>query len=106
VVRLRGEADMDIPVANINIIPYEQRKLPSATLGWAGGGGIATSRDDNEGRTSREPFFQIFATLDAKSLPGVMHGRSGMLRLSMPGRTVLWRISHGFGQMLQKRYRL
>lgn len=106
VVRLRGQADRDLAVAGIEIIPFEQRKLPSARLGWQGGGDIAVALNDAEGRTSREPFFKVLARLPPDPAVTLMHGLSGILRLPLASAPLLVQASHGLAQLLQKRYRL
>ncbi len=106
VVRLRGQADTDVPVGNLHIIPFEQHRLPSAVLGWQGGGHIATAHNDPEGRTSREPFFQIFADLPSIAPVTMLHGRSGVLRLDLPWQPLAWQLWHTASQVMQKRYRL
>ena len=37
-VKLDGVAQKTIKLANIQVIPYVKNQLPSAALGWAGGG--------------------------------------------------------------------
>lgn len=104
-VRIVGQADTDLTVHDLEIIPFEQHRLPSATLGWQGGGTIATAADA-EGRTSREPFFQVFARLPADAPVALLHGRSGTLRLTLVPEPLLWQAVEGVRQLLQKRYKL
>ncbi|KAF0114258.1 MAG: M50 family peptidase [Rhodospirillaceae bacterium] len=105
-VRLRGQSEWDIPAVSVALLPFEQHTLPSATLGWQAGGPIATAPQDGDGRTTLEPFFRIIAPLPADAAVAMLHGRSGVLRLALAPRPLIWQLSHALGQVLQKRYRL
>jgi putative peptide zinc metalloprotease protein len=106
-VRLRGRAAVDLPVVRMEIVPYEQRELPSATLGWLGGGTIATADDrQGGGRTAREGFFELRADLDAIAAQAAMqHGRSGVLRLERPAEPLVAQAARIVGQLFQARLR-
>jgi putative peptide zinc metalloprotease protein len=80
--------------------------LPSAALGWFGGGEVAVSRKDDTGLQTAEPFFQIFA--DIQFNPAVMffHGRSGKLRFTLHPEPLLFQWGRKLRQLLQKRYQI
>lgn len=105
-VKLKGQADEIIPVKDYSIIPYEQQRLPSAALGWKGGGSIATSMKDKKGLKAREPFFLVQAVL--ASIPDVyfVHGRTGKIRIAMPHTPLFEQIYRSLKQVLQERYQL
>ena len=105
-VRIRGQAGHNLGVEGYRIIPYRQERLPSAALGWMGGGEVPVSVRDETGLKAAEPFFQIYA--DLRSAPGVgfFHGRSGKLRFTLESRPLLFQWLHKFRQLIQKRYRI
>ena len=105
-VRIHGQGDQNLKVLEYQIIPFQQQKLPSAALGWRGGGEVAVSTKDETGRKAAEPFFQIYAVI--QSAPGVLllHGRSGKIRFTLQPKPLLFQWAHLFRQLLQKRYQL
>ena len=105
-VRIRGQAGEDLEVSDFSIIPFEQQVLPSAALGWRGGGDVPTSMSDTYGLKTREPYFQILADLEPASEVELLHGRSGVLRLELPAEPLMTRWIRGFRQMIQRRYKL
>ena len=105
-VRLFGQGDVNLEVGEFQIIPFQHEQLPSAALGWYGGGEVAVSASDQTGLKAAEPFFQIYAEL--KSIPEValFHGRSGRLRFSMHPKPLLMQWNRKLRQLLHKRYQI
>lgn len=105
-VRLYGHEGVDIDVEKFEIVPYQHDKLPSAALGWLGGGEVAVSMSDDTGLKTSEPFFLIFA--DVKPNPDVLflHGRSGKIRFSMNNEPLVVQWGRSIRQLLQKRYHI
>lgn len=105
-VRLLGQGGKNLNVSRLQIIPFQQEKLPSAVLGIRGGGDVAVSLSDETGLQAAEPFFQIYATVDHP--PGVilLHGRSGKLRFSLNPTPLLFQWWHKLRQLLQRRYQI
>jgi putative peptide zinc metalloprotease protein len=105
-VRVTGQGGENLEVSRYRIIPFRQEKLPSAALGWRGGGDVAVSARDQSGRQTVEPFFQIYADLKPPADALLLHGRSGKVRFTLGSRPLLQQWSHSFRQLLQKRYRI
>jgi putative peptide zinc metalloprotease protein len=105
-VRLNGIAGWSLATEKTTVIPVEQRELPSAVLGWKGGGDIQVSEQEGHGDIAREAFFQVMVRLQPTQAPGLFHGRSGRLRLQLAPRTVASRVGQAVEQLMQKRYRL
>ena len=105
-VRLYGQGGKNVDVADYQIIPFQHEKLPSAALGWFGGGEVPVSVTDETGLQAAEPFFQIYANV--RPIPGVaiLHGRSGKLRFTMNPKPLLFQWGHKIRQLLQKRYQI
>lgn len=103
-VRIRGQAGESVTVTNRLIVPADRQNLPSASLGWRGGGDVAVELQDDSGMKASEPFFEVRATLAA--LPGValLHGRSGTVRFELAPEPLLPRWIRKLRQLLQNRY--
>jgi putative peptide zinc metalloprotease protein len=105
-VKLKGQAENKIAVESYTIIPFEQKKLPSAALGWQGGGDIAISTEDGSGVIAKEPFFLIKAKLAKQNNSKLLHLRSGMILLELPAIPLYSQIYRSIRQVLQKRYQI
>jgi putative peptide zinc metalloprotease protein len=105
-VRLRGQPGEPLRVTRQTLIPAEQETLPSAALGWQGGGDVAVALTDPTGRQAAEPFFQLLAEVESRGDTALLHGRSGRIRFRLPPRPLLRQWGRRLRQMLQRRYRL
>jgi putative peptide zinc metalloprotease protein len=105
-VRIYGEGGKNLEVSDYQIIPFRQEKLPSAALGWRGGGEVAVSVNDQTGLKAAEPFFQIYADIRPDQSAVLLHGRSGKLRFTLDPKPLFFQWMHLFKQLLQKRYQL
>jgi len=105
-VRLNGDAGTTVRVNAWRVIPGEQKTLPSAALGWKGGGDIPVAEDDNSGSHAVEPFFEVVGKLDSSAGVPLFDGRSGKIRFALPAEPLLPRWVRGLWQLLQKRYQV
>ncbi len=106
-IKLNGIASKTILANNIYVIPYEHHNLPSAALGWFGGGDIKVSQDDQSGTKSVEAFFEIRAkVVDSANNPLLFHDRTGILRIVLPDIPVGEQFVKSLKQLMQKRYQL
>ncbi|MCS7090849.1 MAG: biotin/lipoyl-binding protein [Verrucomicrobiota bacterium] len=103
-VRLRGQAGEVLSVLRQTIIPAEHRRLPSAALGWQGGGPLAVAMDDPEGRRAMEPFFVVRADLASHPRIALLHGRSGQIRYRLASEPLLSQWLRRLHQLLQREY--
>ena len=105
-VRLYGQEGTNLQVKSYEIIPFQHERLPSAALGWRSGGEVAVAATDESGLEAAEPFFQIYADLEAEPDVAFLHGRSGKIRFSMNPEPLLVQWARSFRQLLQKRYQI
>ncbi|MEN9733738.1 MAG: hypothetical protein RLZ45_1733 [Verrucomicrobiota bacterium] len=105
-IRLEGESSRTLGTTQLQILPADRQRLPSAALGWLGGGAVAVSDKDPEGRRAQEPFFEVRATIAAVEAPGLRHGRSGVIRFDLPAEPLLPRWIRSLRQLLQRRYQV
>ena len=103
-VRLAGQAAEVIPVLDITKIPAEQRELPSAALGYVGGGEIAIDIEDTSGKVAAEPFYEVRLSISKDSNAVLYHGRSGRVKFKLPPEPLLRQLNRALRQLLQERY--
>lgn len=105
-VRLMGDSGTPILFKPRRFIPGDQKVLPSAALGWKGGGDIPVAADDTTGNHAAEPFFEVIGSLDSTRGVVLLDGRSGKVRFSLPAEPLLQRWTRSLWQLLQKRYQV
>lgn len=107
-VRLYGQSDeqIDVGLEGLQVIPAGQSILPSAALGWLGGGEVPVAQNDPEGRKTAEPFFEVRARIVEPETVRFLHGRSGKIRFKMQPAPLLDQWIRRLRQLLQKRYQL
>ena len=106
-VKIEGLRFETQSVANLQILPYSRRDLPSLALSPLAGGSNAISTEDPQTATAIERFFLITADLDADANAIVaLHGRSGWLRMSLPDKPIAAQSWRAVQQFFQRRYKL
>ncbi|WP_281648032.1 site-2 protease family protein [Parendozoicomonas sp. Alg238-R29] len=105
-VRIQGQEGHNITASELEIFPFENERLPSAALGWLGGGSVAVKADDETGTRTTEPFFQIYAALPDETNIDYFHGVSGTLRLNLTPEPLFWQWYRQIRQVVQRRYQI
>ena len=105
-VKLSGQSEITIPVLDYIKIPMEHTNLPSAALGWAGGGDVAIDTTDNRGIKAAEPFYEVKARISQDTKASLLHGRSGRMRFVLRMEPLLRQWWRNFRQLVQKRYQI
>ncbi len=103
-VRLAGASAQGLDAGEFRIIPAQQERLPSAALGWRGGGEIAVS--DRRGLQATEAFFEIHAQVSPAGGVPLRHGESGKIRFALTPEPLLGQWERTFRQLLQRRFAL
>lgn len=103
-IKLFGQAGETVEVTEQRVIPAEQEKLPSAAVGWAGGGDVAVDPSDQQGTRTVEPFFEVRAGVAPPPGVELLHGRGGRIRFDLPAEPLLKQWVRKFRQLLQRRY--
>ena len=105
-VRLRGQYDNTTILQDLNAIPSDQMNLPSASLGYLGGGDIAVKSGSKSSSEAVEPFFEVRGEiLDSNGLVP-FHGQTGIARFKVPNASLWSQLSLRVRQLFQKEYRL
>jgi putative peptide zinc metalloprotease protein len=105
-VQLYGDVGAKMSVEELRVIPGAQKILPSAVLGWRGGGEVPVSPEDNAGNKAAEPFFQVVGRIDPGSEVALLDGRSGKIRFQLEPEPLLQRWFRRLWQLFQKRYQI
>lgn len=106
-LRLRGQADQLIVSDTLALLPYQRQVLPSAALGWMGGGAIAVSNEGEGGELAAESFYEVRVLLNGEWPEStMMHGMTGWLRIPLDGQPAFTQLGRSIRQLLQKRYQL
>ncbi|HVV02512.1 MAG TPA: biotin/lipoyl-binding protein [Verrucomicrobiae bacterium] len=105
-VRLVGNAGTPLLLEKWRVIPGEQKALPSAALGWAGGGDVPIAADDPSGSKALEPFFEVIGPIQPNAALPLLDGRSGKVRFELPPEPLLPHWLRRAWQILQKRYQV
>ena len=106
-VKLKGHAFLELPVDSVQAIPMEQNRLPSAALGWYGGGDVEVNSSRGDPQQTAEPFYEVRARISARDerIP-LLQGRSGKIRFHLGYTPLLAQGYRKVRQMLQKYYRV
>jgi putative peptide zinc metalloprotease protein len=106
-VRLYGDAGTKLPLTAWQVVPSGQNMLPSAALGWAAGGEVpVTTDEDSQGNKSAEPFFEVIGKLKSPDGARLLDGRSGKVSFRLAPEPLLPRWTRSLWQLLQKRYQI
>lgn len=109
VAKLFGSTKYPLTLLDVKINPYKKEELPSAALGWLGGGDVAVSTSDRSGKKTTESFFEVSGRLYAENETSdlkLLHGRAGVLRLTLAPEPLAMVAYRKFRQTMQKRYKI
>ena len=110
-IRIKGRPDLQLSGSLMRIMPAGQQQLPSAALGYAAGGAMATAADDPQGLKTSERFFEVLVVPD-KPEPGddcsvrLLSGQRVVVRLHLPSRPYGSQLWHRLLQLVQKRFHI
>ena len=102
-IRFSGAAAAAIPVESFRVLPSRQQILPSAALGWMGGGTVDVDTQEADGRHALEPFFEVRAVMAGGEAALLRQGRTGIIRFTLPPRPLGVQLWRWLGQLLQQR---
>ncbi len=121
-VKIRGQEDNTLGVTNFVAIPAEREALPSAALGILGGGTTAVKNkaqdprnlpgpgmveaEQGRGTHTKEPVFELRATLQPSALVNLVHGQRAVARLALTPEPLLWQWVRQVRQVFQKNYQM
>ena len=83
-----------------------QSQLPSASLGSAGGGLLATNPHDPKGLRPDERFFEVRVRPQPGEAPPLLTGQRAVVRFSLARRPALAQLWTSVRQLVQRRLRI
>jgi len=102
-VRVRGRPDVRFAGRIRHIDESGKRDLPSAALGYLGGGELAVTGEDESGTRTAEAFFEV--VIDPMQSPAELYsGQRVVVRFDLPKRPLLAQWIHSLQQLVQRRF--
>ena len=108
-IRVKGRPDIQLKGVVKKILPAGQERLPSAALGYAVGGSMATSPEDKRGTKASERFFEIHIDpLRQEGQDGVrlFSGQRVIVRFETPAKPLIAQWWRSLQQLLQRRFNI
>jgi putative peptide zinc metalloprotease protein len=105
--RISGAVWSPLETSTWDVVPGQRTRLPSAALGWNGGGPIEIDASDGSGTVAREPFFEVRARL----VPGagaviLRHGQTAKVHFRLPAQPLFTQCWRWLRQLAQERYQI
>jgi len=106
-IRARGRPEKTFTGRIDWVLPVGHKQLPSAALGYAGGGAVRTSPEDRRGTEAAERFFEIRITPTLRPQDGrLWSGQRVVVRCEMPAKPLIVQWWRSFLQLLQRRFQI
>ena len=105
-VKLYSDTKKTIKLRYSAVIPHEKNELPSAVLGWSGGGLIEVLNSDKDGLKTKESFFEIRGELVNNENLNYFQSQYGVAKISLGTTTIFDLVRMKIYQLAQKKYRL
>ncbi len=105
-MRVRGRPEVLVQGKVVKVLKAARRELPSAALGFAGGGSIAIDSEDNQGTLAQEPFFevQIEPVIEDGAAVPLYAGQRVVARFDLPDTPLLTQWWLTIRQVIQQRF--
>jgi putative peptide zinc metalloprotease protein len=103
-IRVEGRPDLALKGAIVDILPAGQENLPSAALGYAAGGTVQTSPQDQHGTKTAEHFFEIRIRPSEDSGVRLLSGQRVVVRFDMPEKPLAMQWWRYLLQLIQRRF--
>lgn len=111
-IRVKGRPDIELRGTIKKILPAGQERLPSAALGYAVGGSMATEPGDEKGIKTAERFFEIHIEpivsegAEHKESVRLFSGQRVIVRFETPPKPLMAQWWRSLLQMLQRRFNI
>ncbi len=103
-IRVKNRPDIEFTGTIEKIIPAGQEQLPSAALGYAGGGTTRIDLEDETGRRAADPFFEVFVLPSSSAKVFLRPGQTMALRFETTPKPLLVQGWRTLLQLFQRRY--
>ncbi len=103
-IRVKNRPDIEFTGTIEKIIPAGQEQLPSAALGYAGGGTTRIDLEDETGRRAADPFFEVFVLPSSSAKVFLRPGQTMALRFETTPKPLLVQGWRTLLQLFQRRH--
>lgn len=104
--RVTGSVWSTLEARDWQVAPGQHTRLPSASLGWSGGGPVEIDASDPAGVSAREPFFLVRTRVVEAPTAALHHGQTARLNFRLPAEPLFTQVGRWFRQLLQQRYQI
>ncbi len=106
-MRVRGRPGDVILGRVVKVSPTARRELPSAALGYAGGGAMAIDTEDQQGTRASEPFFEVhIEPITDDDTPRLHAGQRVITRFTLSDAPLLTQWWLTIRQVVQRRFQI
>jgi len=105
-MRVDGRPDAQVAGTVKQFLPAGLDRLPSAALGYAGGGPIAVTTEDQQGTKAAERVFEIQVTPDPSSAVHLLAGQRVVIRFEAARKPLLAQWWRAALQLFQRRFKV
>jgi putative peptide zinc metalloprotease protein len=105
-MRVDGRPDAQVTGTIKQFLPAGSDRLPSAALGYAGGGPIAVTTEDQQGTKAAERVFEIQITPDPSSDVRLLAGQRVVIRFEASRKPLLAQWWRAALQLFQRRFKV
>ena len=105
-IRVKGQPDMELGGTIEKVFLAGSQQLPSPALGYAVGGPMATSPDDETGTKAAERFIEIQVTPDPQSKVPLVSGQRVVVRFESSPKPLVLQWWRSLLQVLQRRFNI
>ncbi len=88
-VRLISDVNTVIDASSVRAIDAGQKVLPSAAIGYSGGGAVEIDPQDKSGRVAKRPVFRVYMDLGESKQAVLTPGERVRVRFSLPHKPLL-----------------
>jgi putative peptide zinc metalloprotease protein len=103
-IRVKGRPDLMLTGTIIKILPAGQENLPSAALGYAAGGSVQTTPQDQRGTKAVERFFEIRIAPSEGADARLLSGQRVVVRFDMTTKPIAVQWWQSLLQLIQRRF--
>jgi putative peptide zinc metalloprotease protein len=105
-MRVRGRPEVLLEGVVVQVLEAARRELPSAALGYAGGGSLAIDSQDEQGTRAEDPFFEVRVrpTIKPDGSTPLHAGQRVVVRFTLPDTPLLKQWWLAVRQVIQQRF--
>jgi hypothetical protein len=104
--RAAGSVWTALETMHWQVAPGQHTRLPSASLGWTGGGPVEIDSSDLSGVVAREPFFEVRTRVSEIHDVTLRHGQTARLHFRLRAEPLFTQMRRWLRQLVQQRYQI